>query len=114
MSRDTTAPPTPGIDEAMNRVLREEEQARHAVEACRARAKALLEDAQNRAKRVEQRADARIVRVQWLADRALQRALQHLTEATPQSSTGPPAATEDDRLARAIARMLDELVGDVP
>ena len=52
MSRDTTAQPAPGIDEAMNRVLREEAQARLAVEACRARAKALLEDAQNRAKRV--------------------------------------------------------------
>jgi hypothetical protein len=114
MSRDTTAPSTLGIDEAMNRVLREEAQARDAVEACRARAKALLEDAQNRAKRVEQRADARIVRVQWLADRALQRALQRLTEATPQPGTASPAATEGDRLARAIVRLLDELVGDVP
>jgi len=114
MSRDTTAPPTPGIDEAMNRVLREEEQARHAVEACRARAKALLEDAQNRAKRIEQRADARIVRVQWLADRALQRALQRLTEATPAAATVSPSAMDGDWLPRAIARLLDELVGDVP
>lgn len=112
MSRDTAAVATAGVDEAMNRVLREEERARIAVEACREHAKTLLEGAQNRAKRVEYRADARIVRIQWLADRALQRALQGLTEAAPPSGSRSPSPTADDRLAHAIARMLDELVGD--
>jgi hypothetical protein len=114
MSRDAIALNTPGIDEAMNRVLREEQQARTAVETCRERANMLLEHAQNRAKLVEYRTDARLLRVQWLADRALQRALQSLTASASRSRLGPASAAGNDRLARVIEVMLDEVVGEEP
>jgi pheromone shutdown protein TraB len=111
MSRNDAALNTPGIDEAMNRVLREEQQARVAVETCRERAKMLLEHAQNRAKLIEYRTDARLLRVQWIADRALQRALRGLAPSTSRSGLGA-AAAGTDRLARAIEVMLDEMVGE--
>jgi pheromone shutdown protein TraB len=114
MSRDAVALSTPGIDDAMNRVLREEQQARVAVETCRERAKMLLEHAQNRAKLIEYRTDARLLRVQWLADRALQRALQRLTASAPRPGPVPAGAHQGDQLARAIERMLDEMVGAEP
>ena len=114
MSRDTAAAITPGVDEAMNRVLREEAQARVAVEACRERAKALLEEAQGKAKRIEHRADARLLRIHWLADRALQRALQRLAESGPRPGAASLPAGEGDRLVRVIERMLDEMVGGEP
>jgi pheromone shutdown protein TraB len=114
MSRDTAVLNVPGIDEAMNRVLREEQQARVAVETCRERARMLLEHAQNRAKLIEYRTDARILRIQWLADRALQRALQGLAANAGRSALGPVAAAGNDRLARAIEVMLDEMVGEEP
>jgi pheromone shutdown protein TraB len=113
MSRDTALLNAPGIDEAMNRVLREEQQARVAVETCRERAKMLLEHAQNRAKLVQYRTDARLLRIQWLADRALQRALQGLGAAA-RAGLGRSTVTGDERLARVIEVMLDEMVGEEP
>lgn len=114
MSRSPTFSSTPGVDDAMNRVLREEEQARLAVETCRERAKMLLEHAQSRARLVEYRTDARLLRVQWLADRALQRALQRLTAASPRTRAEAPLAGPGGRLARVIDVMLDEMVGEGP
>jgi hypothetical protein len=114
MSRDTALLNVPGIDEAMNRVLREEQQARVAVETCRERAKMLLEHAQNRAKLVEYRTDARLLRIQWLADRALQRALQGLGASAARPGLGRAAVAGDERLARVIEVMLDEMVGEGP
>ena len=114
MSRDTPVLKVPGIDEAMNRVLREEQQARVAVETCRERAKMLLEHAQNRAKLVEYRTDARLMRIQWLADRALQRALERMAASTPRPGAVSPGAAGADRLTRVIELMLDEMVGEKP
>ena len=114
MSRNPTLTSTPGVDEAMNRVLREEAQARVAVETCRERAKMLLEHAQNRAKLVEYRTDARLLRVQWLADRALQRALQRLAAPSPRSRSTAPLTGPGSRLAHVIEVMLDEMVGEGP
>jgi hypothetical protein len=114
MSRNLTVTSTPGVDDAMNRVLREEQQARVAVETCRERAKMLLEHAQNRAKLLEYRTDARLLRVQWLADRALQRALQGLAASASRSGFGAAATVGDQHLARVIERMLDEMVGEQP
>lgn len=114
MGRDNAVPNLPGVDEAMNRVLREEQQARVAVETCRERAKMLLEHAQNRAKLVEYRTDARLLRIQWLADRALQRALQGLGASASRAGLGPASVAGDERLARVIEVVLDEMVGEEP
>jgi len=114
MSRSPTPTSTPGVDDAMNRVLREEQQARVAVETCRERAKMLLEHAQHRAKLVEYRTDARLLRVQWLADRALQRALQGLGATGARAHAELPRIGASDRLARVIDAMLDEMVGEEP
>ena len=114
MSRDAVVLNTPGVDDAMNRVLREEQQARVAVETCRERAKMFLEHAQNRAKLIEYRTDARLLRVQWLADRALQRALQRLTTASPRPGAASANVGQADRLSRVIEMMLDEMVGEEP
>lgn len=112
MSRDNAVLNPPGIDEAMNRVLREEQQARVVVDTCRERAKMLLEHHQNRAKLIEYRTDARLLRVQWLADRALQRALERLTASAPRAGAGVSGIGQGDRLARVIESMLDEMVGE--
>lgn len=114
MSRNSALTSTPGVDDAMNRVLREEERARVAVETCRERAKMLLEHAQNRAKLVEYRTDARLLRVQWLADRALQRSLQGLTAGTTRSRPDTTLTGPGTRLAHVIEVMLDEMVGEGP
>jgi pheromone shutdown protein TraB len=114
MARDTVVPNTSSVDDAINRVLREEQQARVAVETCRERAKLLLEHARNRAKLVEYRTDARLLRVQWLADRALQRALQRLTAETPRPGVATRVTAQGDQLARAIEVVLDEMVGEEP
>jgi hypothetical protein len=114
MGRDYAVLNLPGVDEAMNRVLREEQQAQVAVETCRERAKMLLEHAQNRAKLVEYRTDARLIRIQWLADRALQRALDRLAVPVPRAGAGAAGAGQGDRLARIIEVVLDEMVGEGP
>lgn len=114
MGRDNAVPNVAGIDEAMNRVLREEQQARVAVETCRERAKMLLEHAQSRAKLVEYRTDARILRIQWLADRALQRTLQRLGASASPAGLHRTSLAGDERLARVIEAVLDEMVGEGP
>lgn len=62
MARDTTAS-TRETDEAMNRALTAEVQAREAIARCRAEAARTVEAAQARARAIEDRANRRISRV---------------------------------------------------
>jgi len=113
MSRDTAVLNVPGIDEAMNRVLREEQQARVAVETCRERARMLLEHAQKtRAKLIEStHGRPHPFQYQWLADRALQRALQGLRSLCRALGARPGRRRGQRSTRRAIEVMLPRWSG---
>jgi hypothetical protein len=110
MKEREQAAATPSIDEAMNRVLRAEQEARTAVDACRAEAAAILAAAEERAKRVVQAADRRIRAAHQLADGAVERAVKGLLGAHPEV---PPTTLEERSAAldQAVAALADEIIG---
>ena len=67
------------VDRAMNRVLLAEQEARDAVEQCRAEAARIIAEAEERARGFSQRAERRIKLAHRIADRAVERALQGLS-----------------------------------
>jgi hypothetical protein len=110
---------TAAIDQAINRILAAERDARAGVAQCAAEAEASLAAAQARAERVRVRTEQRVQLVHRIADRCLDLVLADLAAipidpdedgaATP-VPTGPPDVAMDE----AIARLLDEMVGPAP
>jgi len=113
MSEREQAAASPSVDEAMNRVLRAEQEARAAVEGCRAEAAAIVTAGEERAKRIVQAADRRIRAAHRLADQAVERAVKDLLGVQPEVAA---SALEGggDRLDRAVAALADEIIGARP
>ena len=100
------------VETAIARVLEAERAARAAVEGAQREAEAIRADARARDKRIAERAAARIAAVR--AGMAEKRATR--LAALEAAAVGPdPQAAEDDaaraRLADAVARLADELIG---
>lgn len=100
------------VDQAINRVLAGERDARRAVEKCRLEARSLVTDARAQARHILERADARIGALHahcvLTADQAVE-ALRTETEAIPLQ---PSVSTEQDgRLDEVLRRLAAELSG---
>jgi regulator of protease activity HflC (stomatin/prohibitin superfamily) len=114
---DRKQPLSESVDEAMNRVLAAERDARLAVAECRAEAARLIAAAEAQARALAGRSEARIKLAQRIADGAIARALAELSEVPPVADlTGTlrDAASSADRaehLTRAIDTLIEEILG---
>lgn len=110
------------VDEAMNRVLAAERDARLAVAECRAEAARIVAQAEARARALSGRGEARIKAAHRIADAAIARALAELAEVPPDpgldlgskgASRGGPGEGADmpEALARAVERLAGEILG---
>lgn len=111
--RGKSSQETPAVDEAMNRVLAAEQEARQAVDACRHEAAALVAAAEERAVRIARNAERRIKAAHRIADEAVERALAGLAGTHAASAGAMPVAMDEAALDRAIAALGDEIIGGV-
>jgi len=108
------------VDEAMNRVLAAERDARLAVAECRAEAARIIAQAETRARALAGRSEARIKAAHRIADAAIARALGELAGVPPGSwletqAEGTPGAGLGE-VAGALGpldRALETLVGEI-
>lgn len=91
-------PPTEDVEQAINRVLTEERDARGAVDECRRQAQAMLEAARGRSRRILERTDGYIARARALADATVERRLAELKAESASFSDAP--LVDEDRIAR--------------
>ena len=98
------------VDRAMNQVLLAEQEARDAVEQCRAEAARIRAEAEERARRIAQGAERRIRLAHRIADRAVARAQQRLRG--PDSGSGLAIPTREARalLERAVDALVEEIL----
>mgnify|MGYP001817675987 CR=1 FL=1 len=99
------------VDLAMNQVLAAERDARAAVDACREDARRILDQAESRSRRISRRAERRIQNAHRTADAAVQRAIEGLRRAGSGRQSSYAAETDEERLAQAVERLADEIVG---
>lgn len=109
MGRQPKGEDTGRVDEAFNRVLAAEAQAREQVEACRQQAAEILKDAEAHARRISNRTDRRLRLTHQIADRAVSRALGELAEVPAE----PAAALPDDATLERLGRIIDRLAGEI-
>ncbi len=91
-------PPTEDVEQAINRVLTAEQEARGAVDECRRQAQAMLEAARTRSRQILDRSDRYISRVRALADATVERRLAELKAESASFSDAP--LVDEDRIAR--------------
>lgn len=102
------------VDLAINQVLAAECDARTLVEACRAEAERILDQAEVRARRIARRTERRVQAAHRIADATVGRTLRHLGEDSARGMLGHAAETDEERLGRAVARLVREIVGASP
>jgi vacuolar-type H+-ATPase subunit H len=98
------------VDGVMNEVLMAEQEARAAVDQCRAQAARIVAEAEGRARRIGQRNERRIRLTHRIADRAVERALRELRG--PQSGQAPeiPEGEAAELLYRAVDALVEEIL----
>lgn len=101
------------VDEAMNRVLAAEQEARAAVAACRAEAEAVLARAEVHARRITHRAERRMRAAQRIADNGINRALAALHD-DADGAAEAVVAPDQARLDAVVAALVRELTGSPP
>lgn len=111
MSDRTRELETLQVDEAMNRVLAAEQEARQAVEDCREEAAAILSAAEETAAAIERRTERRIRAAHQIADQAVERALAELAGTRPVGSDALAPPADPERIGRAVATLADEIIG---
>lgn len=107
MPRDTT-PAAGAGDEAMNRALAAEEQAREAVARCHQEAATTIERAQARARAIEERVDRRISRVHARCLREAENRVGALLKQRPAATPAGEAARRE-HFAAAVTRLAARL-----
>jgi hypothetical protein len=98
----------------MNKVLAAEQRAREAVEQCRRQANALVAKEEERARRLARRTERRIKAAHRIADKAVERSLRELGRGEVSGEPGTGIDTEDARVRRAVARLVEEIIGSHP
>jgi hypothetical protein len=108
------------VDEAMNRVLAAERDARLAVAECRAEAARIVAEAETRARALAGRSEARIKAAHRIADAAIARALAELAEVPSDpgldvGSEGAPRSIPDDStlIPEPLAQAVEVLAGEI-
>ena len=114
-SGDTTPDRQVSADEAMNRVLAAERDARLAVAECHAEAARLIAAAEARARALASLSETHIKTAHRLADAAIARALAELAHTPlPDQSSGPDRAPDQHpALSAPLAQALEALVGEI-
>jgi hypothetical protein len=114
-SADTTQVGALTADEAMNRVLAAERDARLAVAECRAEAARLVATAESRARALASRSEAHIKTAHRRADSAIAHALAELAQTPfPDQAAGEDAGQELGTAdAAPLAEILDILVDEI-
>ena len=118
MSQTDSAQVGPGgVDEAMNRVLAAERDARLAVAECRAEASRLVAEAERRARALAGRSEAHIKLAQRRADAAIAQAVAGLADVGPGPVSGAGAvqagsANAQEPPASAVETLIDEILGN--
>jgi hypothetical protein len=114
-SGDTTQAGTLTADEAMNRVLAAERDARLAVAECRAEAARLIATAESQARALASLSEAHIKTAHRRADAAIARALAELAQTPlPDQAAGEDAGHETGTAdAAPLAEILDVLVDEI-
>ena len=114
-SGDTTEVGALTADQAMNRVLAAERDARLAVAECRAEAARLVAAAESRARALASRSEAHIKRAHRRADAAIARALADLARTPlPDQHAGEDAGHETATAEAApLADVLDVLADEI-
>lgn len=102
------------IDAAFNRVLAAEAQARLHLEACRQEAAALIAAAEARARAIRERTDRHLGRAHRTADAGVARARAALLPDPAPPDPPDGVAAPDAGLDRAIAALVDEILGPPP
>jgi vacuolar-type H+-ATPase subunit H len=97
------------VDRVMNQVLAAEQEAREAVEQCRAEAAQILAEAEDNAREIERRAERRLRLTDRIADRAVEAALRELRT----SGSGAGAAMPDSEAGAVLDRAVDALVDEI-
>ncbi len=118
-SDDRQAGTTASVDQAMNRILAAERDARLAVAECRAEAARRVAEAERRARALAGRSEAHIKAARRRADAAIERALGELAEvplvAMPEGAPVPGSEGEvPPALAQAIEALVAEILGEGP
>jgi hypothetical protein len=111
VSQPKAGPQSASVDQAINRVLSAERDAREAVERCRAEAAAIHAAAAVRAGEIGRRTERRVKAAHLAADRAVERALKELLSADGGAVVHEAAAADDPRIDRAVEALADEIVG---
>ena len=114
MVDQSTSSDTPSVDEAINRVLAAERDARETLEQCRSEATRIIADSEERARRISSRAEKRIKAAHRIADGAVERALAELRGNIENGRAGRDSNGDRDRMDRAVASLVDEIIGAGP
>jgi vacuolar-type H+-ATPase subunit H len=95
----------------MNDILAAEQQAREAVEQCRAKAARIVAEAEERARRIANRAEARIRLTHRIADQSVERALRELRSTESSRVPATPEGDAREVLDKAVEALVDEMLG---
>jgi vacuolar-type H+-ATPase subunit H len=109
MAADDGMRDSDAVDRVINQVLEAEEEAREAVEQCRAQAARIVADAQEQVRRIERRTESRIKRAHRIADLAVDRAIRKLGS----SESGQVTETPEREAAKMLDRVVDALVDEI-
>ncbi len=105
-------PPGEDVEQAINRVLTAEQDARGAVDECRRQSQGMLEAARARSRQIIERSDNYIARARALADVSVERRLAELRTESASFSDAP--LVDEARIARVrqlVPLLARELLG---
>ena len=105
-------PPTQVVGDAINRVLAAEQEARAAVDECRAKAHAILEAARGRSRQILERGEEYIARARGRSDATVEGRLADLKAAA--AGLSDVALVDEGRMARVrqlVPALVRELIG---
>jgi len=103
---------TDDTEEAINRVLGAERDARAAIERCVQQAAATVDAARQRARHLAAHTDVRIGKVHARCSLALGRQIEALLRQEQAGDVAPPAAHDDEVLVAAVEHLAAALTGD--
>lgn len=109
MGRQTQKEDADRVDDAFNRVLAAEAEARERVKDCESAAAAILSDAETRIRRIKNHADRRMLRVHQIADAQVTRVCAEMTKQQPSETPAAPDTETLAKLDQAIAALIDEI-----
>lgn len=97
-----------GLENAIIRVLEEEQAARASIDAAHSEAQALLQEAHSQAQLIERRANQRIRHIHSVCDEAIATKLTQIEQDQAQAQVTPNSDT-DEILKKAVTEIAEQL-----